>query len=273
MNDFKPIFNNEKLSFTREEKDGYFLISLKEFPELHEIIVNATAWKIFSLCNGNNTLEDIINVLCEYYENVEYNQIKADMADVLSRFTRLGLIEWEDENDPYIINNDVLYDSGYKIRLARERDYHILFKYLNNVDYNYFYKFVSYLDTDYKDITLRAKIFYRMEDFYILLNADDNIECVIGVMNSPSQIFRASNLTFISNSKDLSKCSFLLSFIKDTHNDRALQTISKIRAIIKNDNTNDSIIDMLKSLDFIKEVELKNEINYTESVIYYSFIY
>lgn len=47
MNNYKPIFYNEKLLFYREEKNGYMLISLKEFPELREMVINRTMWKSF----------------------------------------------------------------------------------------------------------------------------------------------------------------------------------------------------------------------------------
>jgi len=63
MNNYKPIFYNEKLLFSREEKNGYVLISLKEFPELREMVINRTMWEIFLLCDGKNTLADILDII------------------------------------------------------------------------------------------------------------------------------------------------------------------------------------------------------------------
>ena len=95
MNNYKPIFYNEKLLFYREEKNGYMLISLKEFPELREMVINRTMWEIFLLCDGNNTLADILDIIVSRYNDVNYETVKKDAALVLSKFARLGVIKWE----------------------------------------------------------------------------------------------------------------------------------------------------------------------------------
>ena len=51
---YKPFFNKEKVSFIRQEKDGYVLLMLDEFPELHELIINRTTWEILCKCDGKN---------------------------------------------------------------------------------------------------------------------------------------------------------------------------------------------------------------------------
>ena len=149
MNNYKPIFYNEKLLFYREEKNGYMLISLKEFPELREMVINRTMWEIFLLCDGNNTLADILDIIVSRYNDVNYETVKKDAALVLSKFARLGVIKWENDDDPYIVSNETLCKSGYKIRLIREKDFKLLLDYLESVDKNCFYTFAQYLETDY----------------------------------------------------------------------------------------------------------------------------
>ena len=273
MNNYKPIFYNEKLLFYREEKNGYMLISLKEFPELREMVINRTMWEIFLLCDGNNTLADILDIIVARYNDVNYETVKKDTALVLSKFARLGVIKWENDDDPYIVSNETLCKSGYKIRLIREKDFKLLLDYLESVDKNCFYTFAQYLETDYTDINLRAKIFYRLEDFYMLINANDIIECVVGISNNQSAVFKVANLTFISNTKDIEKSSFLLSFLCNTYNDNALKTVLKIRAIIDSNNDNKHIKSILTQVGFIKETTLMNELGKNHGVDYFSFYY
>jgi len=273
MNNYKPIFYNEKLLFYREEKNGYMLISLKEFPELREMVINRTMWEFFLLCDGNNTLSDIIGIIVSRYNDVNYETVKKDAALVLSKFARLGIIKWENDDDPYIVSNETLCKSGYKIRLIREKDFKLLLDYLESIDKNSFYTFAQYLDTDYTDINLRAKIFYRLEDFYMLINANDSIECVVGISSNQSAVFKVANLTFISNTKDIEKCSFLLSFLCNMYNDDALKTVLKLRAIIDSNNDNRHIESMLTQIGFVKETTLMNELGKNHSVDYFSFYY
>ncbi len=63
MREGTPIFKKENLMYEREEKDGYYTIISKLHPEIRELIINHTARKILELCNGEKTIQEILDIM------------------------------------------------------------------------------------------------------------------------------------------------------------------------------------------------------------------
>jgi len=58
----KPLFNKKKINFIRDEREGF--LTIMHYTKMQNInILNNSAKEIAELCNGNNTLEDIIYLM------------------------------------------------------------------------------------------------------------------------------------------------------------------------------------------------------------------
>lgn len=270
MFEIKPTFLKEKIEFWRDEKDGKKLILLKEFPELHELIINSTTADILSLANGENTVQEIIEKLYAKYD-VEKEILSQDVANCLSKYAKLGVIEWPNGNDPFIVANERLFENGNKIRIANEGDYKILYDYISSYDTKNAVFFLPYEDLQYNDINLRSRLFYRMESFYILFDNKNKMNCVIGVMNDFSKTTNIPLLTFISNVQNTDDVSFLLRYLIKTYNESS-NKINKIRAVLKFEDI-EKIEELLISNSFKLEAKLKDELGKNNDVLYYAYFY
>ncbi|MCX0420689.1 hypothetical protein, partial [Clostridium perfringens] len=64
---FKPIFNENSVSYLfDDENNERFLIS-KKHPELDKLVLNKEGAFILKHCDGNNSISDISNKLNELY--------------------------------------------------------------------------------------------------------------------------------------------------------------------------------------------------------------
>lgn len=267
---YYPKFNEKAVSFERDENNGNYLIKLAELPELGDMLVNNTTHKILHLCDGSNDIEKIIDILVSKYPNVKREVISNDVANVCSKFFKFGVIEWQGGNDPFVIANKKLLDNGYNVKLANEGDYPKLLAYLSQLDSKNIFYFVDCIEKEYVDIVLRSKLFFRIEDFYLLLDKEDKIQSVIGVINRGiKQNTQIARLSMITNFNDKDNCSFLLSYLCNTYKDNAAQETTVIRGIIEVKDENKTIIDLLTNNNFKCATKLEHELGCNIGVEYY----
>jgi hypothetical protein len=187
MKEFFPIFNKQNLLYIREEKEGCFTIIPKLHPETREILINSTSMEILNLCNGNNTLEKIIEKMNEEYPNVERNRIEIDVYKTISSFSRLGIIEWKGEN-PFLDRKETPLNEEFSMVIAQENNIReiesFLKSFLNtpflNREKNFFYKSPLLIPQEYEELSLRQKMFAYTEEFFLLLK-ENKIEGIIAI--------------------------------------------------------------------------------------------
>ncbi|MDI3495968.1 MAG: hypothetical protein PWQ72_2095 [Pseudothermotoga sp.] len=56
-------------------------------------VLNALGMYIISLCNGENDIEDIINNICERFNNISPISIKSDVEKFITKSANIGVIE------------------------------------------------------------------------------------------------------------------------------------------------------------------------------------
>ncbi|SFE52502.1 Coenzyme PQQ synthesis protein D (PqqD) [Thermoanaerobacter thermohydrosulfuricus] len=174
-----PIFNKESLEYLREEKNGYITIILKNHPELRELIINPTAVEILKKCDGENTMEDIHNYLCDKYDSIDSKQIANDVLQVLSNFTKVGLISWKGEKNPFMSIYEEMLD-GIRLRIAEETDIKSIIKMVEVIkskkgDESILCYINPYkkIDIEYQEVAIRQKLFAFTEEF-VLVSKDNN---------------------------------------------------------------------------------------------------
>lgn len=267
---YYPIFNENKLSFMREEKKGCWLIRLKEFPELQDLIINHITKEIFNYCTGKNDVEAIINKMQQKYITTNITTIRNDVGLILSKFSHLGVVSWGNKNDPYLVVNERLFENNYKIRCAVESDYMTVYNYIYK-NHSNFFKFAEYYNQSYTDLSVRAKIFYGMEDFYILFDQNEQIVCMVGLEKKDCRnIYKDVRMTFISDIKNSENVIFLISYVKSCVQDFTYPKPRKLRAVLFEKN-NSIIKNILCYCDFKWEAKFDDEID-ENSVLVYSVL-
>jgi hypothetical protein len=81
----KPVLS--KKAKIRKDLDGYILYH----PGKGLILLNSTAYEIVSKCNGNYTLEEIINLISKKY-GVQIEVVRKDATAFLTNLEQLNLL-------------------------------------------------------------------------------------------------------------------------------------------------------------------------------------
>lgn len=269
----KPLFIRDKIQFFRDENNGKKLLVLKEFPELHEIIINKTTYEILTLSDGHNTIDEIVDHLYNKY-NVNKQVLIRDVSTCLSKYSKIGIIKWVGDNDPFILINRVLTESGYNIRLASENDYKLIYDYISNQKSQQNIHFLTTTNPKYDELNLRMRIFYRTEDFYILVDKDNLIKCMLGIQNNYAASINMPVCSFMSFSDDCNAedIEFVIKYLLDTYNDNAIVKANKIRIVMPY-NISENIVSYFLNCNFTKEADLMHEQGVNKHATLYAYYY
>lgn len=115
------------LPYSREEKNGYRSV-LTGRDELNYIMLNGSGSYIVSLCDGKNTVETILNRMCDKFPDANPDMLKSDLASAMRGFSVSRLIGWvktPTENGTPIAD-EICVDNGTHIRLAQENDIRLI---------------------------------------------------------------------------------------------------------------------------------------------------
>ena len=80
----------------RQEEDGAFLFNVEDGSIK---VLNFLGYRIWKLCNGNFTLEDIINNIKSEYPNVSEEVIEKDVKDFIDYLRKISLVELKYEKN------------------------------------------------------------------------------------------------------------------------------------------------------------------------------
>jgi|GEM_PF-2924690 len=158
-----PIFN-KRITNTME-KEGTYVISSNKL--IRSIEVNSTCFFIYSLCNGNNSILNIINLVVEKLFG-KYDTVKNDVLYILFSTWRLNILQWKKGKHPF--SNLFKYET-------KEHGNIVTYLSLTNTD---IYKEISFLDKkfqinpyvdcdkEYKKVNLNVRIATNTENFFEL---------------------------------------------------------------------------------------------------------
>lgn len=112
MKQFIPeiIISNSK--FTKLGNEAR--LNLKYVP-YGNIFLNKTATKIYELCDGTCSMNDIIETISELYPTIPRKKIELDIISIIRQFYNMGIIKWKKDN--YFSNDMVYEDERSKIQL------------------------------------------------------------------------------------------------------------------------------------------------------------
>ena len=90
-----PIFDKSKIHLFRAELKGYFSFNLKEGGIAVPWLINRTGWEVLLLCDGCNTVSEIIREVHIRYKNVTIKTIQKDILKVFGDLTRMQILRWK----------------------------------------------------------------------------------------------------------------------------------------------------------------------------------
>ncbi len=172
-----PIFKKGNLLYEREEKEGYWTITPKFHPETRELVINFTARKVLELCNGKRTIDEIVEEMKNNFPTISKKEIQKDVYDTIGRFSRFLVIEWIGEN-PFLYKRETILSDDLTLMIAQEDDILRIKKFIDdsNIFQNdrqiedksnlFFYKNPFASPLEYDEVSLRAKLFSFIEDFF-----------------------------------------------------------------------------------------------------------
>ncbi len=181
-----PIYNKSNLEFYREENRGNILLISKYHPELKEIILNGTTKEILELCDGEKTIEGVIEQMKSKYPSVSKDRITQDVKNILANMSRMMVVEWKEEN-PFLFLKEEMLDEEHFLRVGVEEDIDLIIDFIerNELFSNSVKEGTSYVcpykgKREYIDIALRQKIFNYNEDFFFITK-DEKIVGMISI--------------------------------------------------------------------------------------------
>lgn len=186
-----PKIVEDNLYYFRREKENYVSFAAKN-GKTQEMLMNGTAWEILQMCNGERTISELIGMFTERYSYLKQNgNFVRDVVTTLSIFDRLWLLSWGKEGSPFMINRQIILSEDYTLTWANESQIRELteayVKFAGDTGYaNHncpVNKFKGLSDYQ-KETTLRSKLFYYKEDFFVLKNKDGQIKGIASVSNN-----------------------------------------------------------------------------------------
>ncbi|MEO0129294.1 MAG: PqqD family protein [candidate division WOR-3 bacterium] len=273
MKNSVPIFRRENLSYWREEREGYVTLISKVHPETRELIINLTAKEILDLCNGIRAIEEIEDEIQNKYPLVKKEQIKIDVAKTLSSFSRLGIIEWINGDNPFLYRRKEPLSDNFWMGIGQEEEIHKigqliksipkLESYQNNGRY-FIYKSPYFHYSEYEELPLRQKLFAYLEDFSLLYHKEE----IVGMISIEIPLLRnttAGIIKLIIVPRDLFE--ELIKYAQDNFPRLAVKDITKIKILeLSTEPLDIKILEILHKIGYKEEGVLQDEFGFGRTV-------
>ena len=271
----KPNFKYTNLGWYREEKEGYWTFIPKYHPETRELVINRTSKDILNFCDGRKSIQQIEQDMKKKYPDAPVSQLKNDRLKMLSKFSRLGIIEWDGEN-PFLERKEEPINDKFSMVIAQEDNLEDILDFFGDSknydnDKYFIYSNPVNVSAEYSEVELRHKLFSFREEFFLIKNQAN----VVGLISiaMPTLIYYCSAL--IKNI--ITPVEFIQDHINYSIDNLLFLSVNEVIKIeLFEDNSaflNDDLKKILISNDFIEEAYLKNELGYNRDLRIYSWFY
>ena len=253
------VLKRIKNAFVREELKNSELIIQNGKTYDDAIIINEQGKEILEFINNKRTVEEIINLMIQKYPEVEKDVVENDVYSFLYEGERREIIKVRGVEKMYK-GHDIKRINDFEIYRCSEGDLKLIYKILNDQDTILDMRDYNTPEELYNAISIRAKVFMYVEDYY-LLRKEDEIYGVISIVNG--KVFNQQVLKdFIG--------SVLINYKNEVKKDS-----KKIRISFENKDTEiyKELIQSLIELSFIKVAELKDELTIGQDVLIYDYFY
>ncbi len=206
----KPIKNIDK-SFQRAELEESLLIIPNGYSYNEALIINYLGKLVLSLCDGNRTIGEIIEIISKKEINKWSDKHIIDFVDQLSK---LGLVKFEGTENMYEgklvknFNNYSIFRCGegsFKRIQTIIQTKHVLTVFNSTVRKD-----------DYNPLNLRLRLFNYLEEFYILENHEGDVS-LFSIISGRIQPNKTASFGILLTTEELSN-NELITFINSCIN-------------------------------------------------------
>lgn len=271
--EFKPKFLNNLIAYSREENDGFFSFRFITPALTNETILNWTCVEVIKLCNGETSLEDIVDYFVTEY-NAPRELVIKDVISIIQNFLDLQLITWDGVN-PFI--EKVKFDLGdeYSAYLADYKDVNKIvsyFKKANIMDmdmeknkYIYINPYVDLINLVNSE-TLKSG-FLTKAQYIFLLEKEGKVKGLFFGMNNLK--INVNTIIAVLVDESTNKEQLFLDYVFSVLPQVSSKKVAKFRFYLSD---KDSIKSTLFKEDiFHRGITLEDELGYNCNIVEYNY--
>ncbi|HEC93060.1 MAG TPA: PqqD family protein, partial [Candidatus Atribacteria bacterium] len=60
-----------------------------------------TGSKILKMCDGNHSINEIVDILYKSFEQVDYETIRRDVWKFIKKLNEFGIVEWKEQSSKH----------------------------------------------------------------------------------------------------------------------------------------------------------------------------
>ena len=269
------VLKRIKNAFIRNELKNSTIIIQNGKTYDDAIIINEQGRQILEFIDNRRTVKEIIDLMIQKYPEVGENIIENDVYSFLYEGERREIIKVKGVEEMYK-GHSIKRINDFDVYRCNEGDLKLIYKVLNNQETIMDIKDYNTPEELYNAISIRAKVFMYMEDYYLLRRGEE-IYGIISIVNGKVYINQTSFIGKIVILKELEQqilkefiCNVLINYKKEVKKDS-----KKIRISFENKGQKmyKELIQSLKELSFVKVAELKDELTIGQDVIIYDYFY
>lgn len=269
------VLKRIKNAFIRNELKNSTIIIQNGKTYDDAIIINEQGRQILEFIDNRRTVKEIIDLMIQKYPEVGENIIENDVYSFLYEGERREIIKVKGVEEMYK-GHSIKRINDFDVYRCNEGDLKLIYKVLNNKETIMDIKDYNTPEELYNAISIRAKVFMYMEDYYLLRRGEE-IYGIISIVNGKAYINQTSFIGKIVILKELEQqilkefiCNVLINYKKEVKKDS-----KKIRISFENKGQKmyKELIQSLKELSFVKVAELKDELTIGQDVIIYDYFY
>lgn len=149
---FKPRLNNNYIIFSREERNGYITLKKSNNSNLSEI-VNSSYHDVLTLCDGKNSIDDIIISIMTKYSDAPRHLVEGDVIKTIEKLTIDRAINLK--GNPFIIEEKVKISGDLELKTISTNDFSFMKKFLEPTNEK---KYKVSKNPFYADLTVNSLI-------------------------------------------------------------------------------------------------------------------
>lgn len=269
------VLKRIKNAFIRNELKNSTIIIQNGKTYDDAIIINEQGRQILEFIDNRRTVKEIIDLMIQKYPEVGENIIENDVYSFLYEGERREIIKVKGVEEMYK-GHSIKRINDFDVYRCNEGDLKLIYKVLNNQGTIMDIKDYNTPEELYNAISIRAKVFMYMEDYYLLRRGEE-IYGIISIVNGKAYINQTSFIGKIVILRELEQqilkefiCNVLINYKKEVKKDS-----KKIRISFENKGQKmyKELIQSLKELSFVKVAELKDELTIGQDVIIYDYFY
>lgn len=214
------VLKRIKNAFIRNELKNSTIIIQNGKTYDDAIIINEQGRQILEFIDNRRTVKEIIDLMIQKYPEVGENIIENDVYSFLYEGERREIIKVKGVEEMYK-GHSIKRINDFDVYRCNEGDLKLIYKVLNNQETIMDIKDYNTPEELYNAISIRAKVFMYMEDYYLLRRGEE-IYGIISIVNGKAYINQTSFIGKIVILKELEQqilkefiCNVLINYKKE----------------------------------------------------------